>query len=649
MRRLSPVFMRDLLSFSVLGAKRKTRLKGFLDSLLFRIYIFGLVPVIAIFALGIHVLYPKALDFMMVSDEGSRIEIHRNVYSLYMDLIEEQRYSTIYVVSDDNESRSALAEHQRHFKSAITGLEKLYAEQQTEEGWHQGLDKERQLIAGVFQLSERLEHLRFDIKTQKLTDVRVIYESYSAILAQLRHLLETSLEGVDLMHEKRMALTTLMDATYALSSLELDRWVERLGAENNALTAHPETVAKAKILFALLSRTLSQREALYFKLGEKDVQAYLGEGHGISYAQARKELADLSQYMWAQTNLEIYKKQDLLKREFITWSFGLTSLILIMVWFGWMIAARIRKGTSDMISALDGLQRCELSHRCEIYGYDEFSQIAGTFNTVTAHLEGVIEAVRGTSKDLMEETQKVALNSSRMSVSCHDQVQSIGHIQTAMDESSSAVSEANDAAQKATHMIGKMTRNLTEASLSVKDLATNTDEISFVTNSIDEIAGKINLLALNAAIEAARAGDAGRGFAVVADEVRKLAQNASKSNAQIKGAMEKMAENVHDSVSQITGVGTMLGDVEGKVQHLNQTMDTQTDAFGNMVSAIEDFNTRMDTLKSDVDATNSVAGTLSQYAYNMDYQVQVFSLTGDTSAVEEDAPNLDDDDDIDLF
>ncbi len=643
MRRLTPFS----LPFFKGGLSFRDRFEGFVDSLLFRIYLFGLVPVIAICALGINILYPKGYDYVHITEEQSQLDTHRTLFSLYTSLVEEQRESVIYALSAFRENRNKLADVHANMNMHLASLEASKDELKTKNSWVTDEGVESALIEKVLKISERLERLRFGIKAEELTDATIIYDSYTKILADLRVAFEEAIAHSPSMAERSVTLLTAMDAVYALSSLELQSQLKFMPEGTPSVSTYPHAQGKAEVYLSLIGQSLPEVERFSFSMGEQDIMAYLAGVDEGSYERSIKALDDLSSDIWTQVNTEMLAKQGMILRSFTAWAFGVVSLLLLMTWFGWMIAGRIRKGVAEVTAALDALKNCELSRRCDLYGHDEFSKLGDTYNNVAEHLEGVIETVRGTSKDLMEETQKVALNSSRMSVSCHDQVKSIGHIQTAMDASSSAVTNANEAARIATHMIQKMTGNLSAVNASVKDLETNADEISFVTDSIDEIAGKINLLSLNAAIEAARAGEAGQGFAVVADEIRKLAQSAAKSNAQIKSAMEKMAENVRDSVGEIHGVSTILGDVEGKVQHLNQTMDSQMTAYGNMVNAIEDFNMRMDTLKADVDATNSVAGTLSQYAYNMDYQVQVFSLTGDTPLEEE--VNITDDEDIDLF
>jgi len=85
MRRLTPFS----LPFFKGGVSFRDRFEGFVDSLLFRIYLFGLVPVIAICALGINILYPKGYDYVHITEEQSQavneiLEIpSRNYYMIW--------------------------------------------------------------------------------------------------------------------------------------------------------------------------------------------------------------------------------------------------------------------------------------------------------------------------------------------------------------------------------------------------------------------------------------------------------------------------------------------------------------------------------------------------------------------------------------
>jgi iron only hydrogenase large subunit-like protein len=90
-----------------------------------------------------------------------------------------------------------------------------------------------------------------------------------------------------------------------------------------------------------------------------------------------------------------------------------------------------------------------------------------------------------------------------------------------------------------------------------KKMVTTTEKVSFLENivqSINNIAGQINLLSLNAAIEASRAGEAGKGFSVVAEEVRKLADRTKEEVEKIAPFSKELQKDYKELVIGIENV-----------------------------------------------------------------------------------------------
>ena len=99
------------------------------------------------------------------------------------------------------------------------------------------------------------------------------------------------------------------------------------------------------------------------------------------------------------------------------------------------------------------------------------------------------------------------------------------------------------------------------------------DGIGESVSLIGQVAEEINLLALNAAIEAARAKEDGKGFAVVASETRGLAALSSEQ-----------AERTHEIVSGVQGNVTAL------MQGINQVSDTLKSQVDSTETSIEVAN-----------------------------------------------------------
>lgn len=219
----------------------------------------------------------------------------------------------------------------------------------------------------------------------------------------------------------------------------------------------------------------------------------------------------------------------------------------------------------------------DLTQQVAVRSKDEFGQLAGDFNRMTAELRGMFHLVADLSMSVGATSQQLTASAEQTSLASETIAKSIEQVaagaeaqnrhtrETAgamaemaagirrISDSSEAVSASAQEVQAHTELgntrigqageqMSRVRHTVSEAEQMMERLGDRSKEIGGIVGLISSISNQTNLLALNAAIEAARAGEQGRGFVVVASEVRKLADQTLHAAEQISGMIRSVQE-----------------------------------------------------------------------------------------------------------
>lgn len=194
------------------------------------------------------------------------------------------------------------------------------------------------------------------------------------------------------------------------------------------------------------------------------------------------------------------------------------------------------------------------------------------------------------------------------------------NLNTVFEQLNSSISEIQDEADKiceaglhTTEMMNVLTvhmNKLLELNEGIKGSAqhinSSIESYNVMTQSVEKIAGRINLLSLNATIEAARAGDAGRGFAVVASNIQQLSDSskssvssAKENDEAIKNAIQEISDML---VSFNNTIAELLQSVDKAIKNVNET----TDNGRTIQQSMDTVSSLADNVKEVIHETNSI-------------------------------------------
>ena len=303
---------------------------------------------------------------------------------------------------------------------------------------------------------------------------------------------------------------------------------------------------------------------------------------------------------------------------------------LMIALVSWVIIGYNMKPIKKVIKKIDKVKSLDLSEDNMIYRYvgtkSEVGQIAtavdslvktfremvNTLNECSASLDGSMNIMNVTSKDLMDSvennmatTQKLSSGIISTNASIDSVTQEVERINQILSGIQTSVKDGNGKSEILIKTADTMSRaaeetlkdnqrkiettqaDIEKAIMNLQSLV----KINDVSKQILEIMGQTNLLSLNAAIEAARAGDAGRGFAVVAGEIGNLAVDSSKMVNEI----QELCKEANTSIGNVKEcfediIDFMERDVSGKFQTFAEMAREYENAVYDIRKAMENIN-----------------------------------------------------------
>jgi methyl-accepting chemotaxis protein len=292
-----------------------------------------------------------------------------------------------------------------------------------------------------------------------------------------------------------------------------------------------------------------------------------------------------------------------------------------------IILGKAQRVVDLLTEGLAALAQADLTRHFDERLDAEYDSIRIDFNTATARLREVTEAIVTTAVDLDARAGELLRSSAALGERTVEQVNTIdatnarvGQLSQEVEAYAGNVSDAARLAASAKDTADRSGEVVRSAVDAMSRISASSQEIGRIISMIDDIAFQTNLLALNAGVEAARAGEAGRGFAVVAQEVRELARRSSEATQEIKSLIDDSRRQVQDGVELVGEAGDALQAIFGEIVQVDGTLGSVADGAVRQADSLR-------TLAEDIARLNALA------ARNTEMAEESGRAAGETTAI----------------
>jgi methyl-accepting chemotaxis protein len=265
---------------------------------------------------------------------------------------------------------------------------------------------------------------------------------------------------------------------------------------------------------------------------------------------------------------------------------GMIGLALLGTW----ITRLITRPVGQMVTALRGLARRDLTVQVDVTGGDEIADMAVALNEAVGSVRHAVETLAhssstlttasdqlgGVSIELGHSAQRTAEQTDSISASAQQVAGSAGSMSAATEQMTASIGEIANQATRASAVASEAVHTAQETSEAVRELDRASAEIDEIVKVITSIAEQTNLLALNATIEAARAGDAGKGFAVVATEVKELAQETARATDDITSKISAIQSTTTRATEAIARISQVIAQINENQTTIAAAVEEQT-------------------------------------------------------------------------
>ncbi|MEW6068841.1 MAG: phosphate/phosphite/phosphonate ABC transporter substrate-binding protein [Nitrospirota bacterium] len=262
--------------------------------------------------------------------------------------------------------------------------------------------------------------------------------------------------------------------------------------------------------------------------------------------------------------------------------------------FFWIILRRIVLSPIRSIeTACQSIAEGDLSFKVAIKSKDEIGRLSKSINTSIFSLGGVINRIKGSSKQALEVSEKVETEFEKVSESSKLESESIANIASSLEQMNSAAAEISKIAEHLTASAEETSASMSEMVTSISQVAKITQELSVevdsTTTSVEELSATTKEIVQRTQELTASSEETLAATEEILSSVKEVEQNAKKS-AMFSEKVKNDASSfgIRSVEKTIEGMQNIKSSVE-KTADLIMKLGSRSNEIGKILNVIEEI------------------------------------------------------------
>jgi len=271
---------------------------------------------------------------------------------------------------------------------------------------------------------------------------------------------------------------------------------------------------------------------------------------------------------------------------------GLVSLVLAIIAFAMFIKYFITNPITYLVVTATQIARGDLTKTIDVTTEDELGALGGAINTMVANIKNMLARVKEASISVANATERIAINSKKISEGAQVQHELTENTSSAMEEMSASIREVAESVESLSASAESSSSSIMEMAASIDEVASSTSGLfsaaEATTTSIMQMSASVRQVAENVDILSSAAEETTASATEMGASVREVEGASKESTALSKKVTTEAAELGMKSVEKtIEGMEKIKDTVERAASVVEQ-LGARSEEIGEILNVIDE-------------------------------------------------------------